>query len=664
MKTLDLMLTLPMMEALGWTLIHFLWQGTLVALLLANILKLLPRRAASLRYCIACVAMLLMLSLPPITMWVIGSSSSNAATTRSTAIQSAPTELRQLSTLANSQPDSAMAVSKSPLTKTWQQQLDQRILPYLPWMISAWLIGVLLLSLRLVTGWLYTQRLRKRGTRPLTESWQAVLRRLCEQLRIARPVRLCESVWVQVPTAIGWLRPVILLPASALAGLTPQQLESIIVHELAHIRRYDYLINLLQAVIETLFFYHPAVWWVSRQIRQERESCCDDLAVAVCGDALVYARALVEMEQLRADVPQLAVAANGGLLMNRIHRLVGVQAQATNRFTGLLASVIVVTAVVSLAIGAPMLLPSPRTSAAQQIEPAAAPETKSESAKASEALREVNKNRSESSTEAQRKPVADQANVVPAQVMNDQTTAAQSLKSLSSSDATERAAAACSLGHLSAVDAIPALINLLGDDAPIEPIKCWQSGNWSPAMDTLKRPSPGEQAAIALAALGKPAVEPLITALSNTNPSVRRNAAWAIGEVTGVSTSGRSAAVEPLINALHDADAWVRLAAAFSLGELRPRRATESLIAALTDSEWSVREMVVRALGEMKSRAGVERLTAVLLQDGDERVRRKAAWALGEIKDRLALEALTAALSDRDQGVRRTAKWAISEIQD
>lgn len=150
----------------------------------------------------------------------------------------------------------------------------------------------------------------------------------------------------------------ILLPVGALAGLPPQQLEAIIAHELAHIRRHDYLVNLLQAVIEALLFYHPAVWWVSRQIRQEREHCCDDLAVAVSGDLMTYARALLEMEQLRAAAPQLAVAAYGGLLMNRIQRLLVGQQPQGNRFIGLVACLLVLTTLVSVGVGAQILLPS------------------------------------------------------------------------------------------------------------------------------------------------------------------------------------------------------------------------------------------------------------------------------------------------------------------
>src|SRR5438045_8014050 len=126
---------------------------------------------------------------------------------------------------------------------------------------------------------------------------------LARRLRVSRPIRVLQSAAVQVPAVIGWLRPVILLPASALTGLTPLQLDALLAHELAHVRRYDYLVNLIQSVIETLLFYHPAVWWVSQQVREEREHCCDGLAVAVCGDPHFYASALLSMERLRVTTP-------------------------------------------------------------------------------------------------------------------------------------------------------------------------------------------------------------------------------------------------------------------------------------------------------------------------------------------------------------------------
>ena len=199
----------------------------------------------------------------------------------------------------------------------------------LPWIFALWLAGVALLSVYHLGGWRQTRRLTRTG-RPLGEDLEATVRSLASRLGVERAVRLLESSAVPVPAVIGWLRPAILVPASTLAGLAPRQLEAVLAHELAHIRRHDYLVNLLQTVVETLLFYHPAVWWVSSQVRRERESCCDDLAVAICGDRLVYARALADLEGLRSS-PRLAMAADGGSLLERIRRLVGAPAPRSPR---------------------------------------------------------------------------------------------------------------------------------------------------------------------------------------------------------------------------------------------------------------------------------------------------------------------------------------------
>ena len=135
-------------------------------------------------------------------------------------------------------------------------------------------------------------------------------RRLAQALRIRGAIRLLESAAVEVPTVIGWLRPVVLIPVATLSGLSTEQMEMVLAHELAHIRRHDFFVNLMQAVVETLLFYHPAVWWISGRIRVEREHCCDDVAVAVCGNPLLYARALTRLEELRVDPAQAFVAAN------------------------------------------------------------------------------------------------------------------------------------------------------------------------------------------------------------------------------------------------------------------------------------------------------------------------------------------------------------------
>lgn len=651
-------------EVLGWALIHFTWQGTLVALSLACVLRLLRGASTNTRYAAACVALLLMSSLPLSTIAIIRLSTPDKTASRvppqfAAQPASSPRPVEIEPTVVPTHADDALA---RPLS--WFFNRPVNITPLLPWMILLWLMGVVFFSLRLVGGWLYTQRLKSYGTRPLEEGWEQTLRRLCDQLRAPRPARILESALVKVPMVVGWLRPVILLPASAFTGLTPQQLEVIIAHELAHIRRHDYLINLLQAVVETLLFYHPAVWWVSRRIRQEREHCCDDLAVAACGDALTYARALLEMEQLRAAGPQLAMAANGGSLMNRIQRLVGAQPKHTNRFTGLFAGVIALSAVVSVVAGAQILLKSSSRADREVVsvrkqgdQPDQAPEAAAKSSGVIGDRRAPGplSRASEDADERAPKKAAEALGLLK-QSGGDSSMNMMALRSL---DPTERAVAACELGRLGAVSAIPALINLLGDDTPIRPIKCWDSGDWSPARNTFKQDTPGEQAAIALASLSQPAVAPLIVELNNGNPSVRKNAAWAIGEIRGGLRTNRTDAVDPLIKTLSDEDSWVRMAAAFSLGEMRTSQATESLIAALGDAEWMVRRMAAWALGEMKASAAVESLTSVSLGDEMELVRRSAAWALGEIKD--SQEAVrNLKFNGRLSGATRTFDWKLT----
>ncbi len=207
------------------------------------------------------------------------------------------------------------------------------------------------LSLRLLAGWVQIQRVRGRLVEQASEQWRAVMVELARRLRVSRPVRLLVSAAAQVPMAIGWLRPVILLPASTITGLTPEQLRAVLAHELAHIRRYDYLVNILQSVVETVLFYHPAVWWVSRRIRVEREHCCDDMAVAVSGNVLSYARALEQMELLRAEPARLAVAATSGSLLARIRRLVGMPKSDVDRSTGWAAGLIAMGMVLAIAAG-------------------------------------------------------------------------------------------------------------------------------------------------------------------------------------------------------------------------------------------------------------------------------------------------------------------------
>ena len=314
MNSMESLLRQPLILALGWALLHFLWQGALIAMLLGSVNLLLRKAGAGLRYAAAYAAMLAMLAACVGTFfWLVIHAGDFGSTPIETLASVSPV------TLAGG------AMAARAISTQSAVRLEQWLDGHLVWLVCVWAAGVLMLSLRTAGGWIFAQTLKRRGTRPAETSWQQVMARLANRLGVARRIALCESTIAQVPTVIGWLRPVILLPVSALLGLTPQMMEAILAHELAHIRRHDYLLNMLQTAIETLLFYHPAVWWVGKKIRQERENCCDDLAVAACGDALIYARALTELEQIRGVPLDLAMAATGGSLVARIRRLVGIR---------------------------------------------------------------------------------------------------------------------------------------------------------------------------------------------------------------------------------------------------------------------------------------------------------------------------------------------------
>jgi HEAT repeat protein/beta-lactamase regulating signal transducer with metallopeptidase domain len=307
-------------HALGWALVHFLWQGAALALLLAAALAISRKASAQTRYTLSLVTLAAMLTVPLATGIVLYDPR-EAITATSVPAPSVVSEAAESPAPAPTL--ASVSATPQPIAQVDRSTAVRALMtPLLPWLVVVWVIGVVALSLRLAYGWIGARRLRTTGTRATAATLQQALARLAERMRVSRPVELLESMLVEVPAVIGWLRPVILVPASALTGLSPQQLEVLLAHELAHVRRYDYVVNLIQCVIETLLFYHPAVWWVSRQVREEREHCCDDLVVGLCGDRRLYATALVEMERLRPAAPRLALAATGGSLLHRVRRLV------------------------------------------------------------------------------------------------------------------------------------------------------------------------------------------------------------------------------------------------------------------------------------------------------------------------------------------------------
>lgn len=340
MKLFDTLVASPAIQMFGWALLHSLWQGIILAILLKGVLSLSRKASSNSRYLMACLTLLLMLILPISTaLW--SNSGKQSADSGKVLFQN-----EQTATLSAT----ALQTNISETEPSYNLLIYQAERQLLPWLVFIWLIGVFISSLRLFGIWTYTQRLKRSRKHPVLEQCGETFEKLCRQLQISKSIILLESALVKVPTVIGWLKPTILIPSCALTGLTPQQFELILAHELAHIRRNDYLFNLFQTIIETFLFYHPAVWWVSSRIRNERENACDDLAVGLSGDAVVYARTLVAMERLRKANPSLVMAADGGSLTQRIHRLVGVEMPHSKPFAGIWVVILISIFLVSFGV--------------------------------------------------------------------------------------------------------------------------------------------------------------------------------------------------------------------------------------------------------------------------------------------------------------------------
>jgi TonB family protein len=304
-----------LVRALGWTLLHFCWQGAAVAALLWCALALLPVRMPQARYAAASLALALMVAMPLATFARLAEKEIRA----SRELRALPMVMAPAIVV-----DAGGDAAPEPLRQRVELALDDLA----PWVPVAWLAGVVVFLARLNLGLIVARRMRSAVTEPAQSELREMMAGLSARLGVRRAVRLVQSAMVEAPTVIGWLRPVVLIPVGCLTGLSAAQVEAILAHELAHIRRHDYLVSVMQSVVEALLFYHPAVWWVSKQMRRERESCCDDAAVKVSGDRIAYARALSWLEEHRAATPELALGANGGVLTMRIRRLLGLKESA------------------------------------------------------------------------------------------------------------------------------------------------------------------------------------------------------------------------------------------------------------------------------------------------------------------------------------------------
>ncbi|GAB3938463.1 M56 family metallopeptidase [Larkinella terrae] len=314
----------PFTNAMGWALVHTLWQGTVFAAAAALALRVSQNRSSFVRYGISIGALALQLLTFLLTVWIC------YEPVRAT-----------LQISGEQQPSLVMTPST---TGNWTGELTSWLNSHFPLLVTAWFCGAALLMVRLVGGWVLVQRLTRRNVHPVAQAWQSYLNQLSNQLGIGKTVRLIESAEIAVPMTIGWLKPVVLLPIGLLTGLSTRQVEAVLAHELAHIKRYDYLVNLIQSAVEIVLFFHPAIWWLSARVREEREHCCDDVAIRFCGERASLAQALVHIEERRQAVlatPALAMAfgARKQTFVQRVKRVIGVNdQQSTAKPNGLLVA--------------------------------------------------------------------------------------------------------------------------------------------------------------------------------------------------------------------------------------------------------------------------------------------------------------------------------------
>jgi beta-lactamase regulating signal transducer with metallopeptidase domain len=363
MNILTSWLSPNLLHAVAWTLLHFLWQGTALAALAAAAMAFCTR--ASARYAIALSVLVLMLAAPVATLVFFSQNQFNDDSA-SAAIGRSPLSVDLAGNHAAAASDSLAPRVRRNLS-SWNS---------FSWLVEAWLAGVAFFSLRSAGGFFLLERQRRKLSSNVNARVLETCRTLQRRLGLKWAIRYCEGEGLQAPAVIGWFRPVVFLPLRALTGLSQEQLELVVAHELAHIQRLDPFVNVFQVVVEALLFYHPAVWWLNRRIRAEREHCCDDVAISLCGNAVEYARALTLMEEWRS-LPVLAMAANRGPLTERILRVLGLRTLGAGMrgigITGcavcLTAALVAGNALVGIAHARPVVSGMPMSPQAAQVAP-------------------------------------------------------------------------------------------------------------------------------------------------------------------------------------------------------------------------------------------------------------------------------------------------------
>ena len=309
---------------IGWTSIHSLWQGALIAAALAMALACLREKSPQSRYLAACLAMACQLLFLVGTFLRMSGSPVPVSPTHSLPKPAFPAQVASVSLVKAVQIDSAVAAPSPTWTQSekdlWQR-FSKPLDTMIPWVGCMWCCGFLALSFWHLGGLIAVHHLKTSTTRAVDRALDGAFAKLLTRMQVGRRVRLLQSAIFESPLVVGVVKPVIIFPTGLFTRLSPEQIEAVLIHELAHICRHDYLVNLVQVAIDTLLFYHPATWWISQRVRSEREHCCDDMVVKTTRERHIYVTALAVIAESRMT---LAPAASGAPLLPRIQRLLGV----------------------------------------------------------------------------------------------------------------------------------------------------------------------------------------------------------------------------------------------------------------------------------------------------------------------------------------------------
>jgi bla regulator protein BlaR1 len=322
-----------LLNALGWTFVHSLWQFLIIAAVFGFVLKLISSKKAGLKYWISVLAMLLSFIVALVTFQYYYSQSNSSANIENEILSQIT--LNEGFLEASNESESTLFLSG----------VLSSIKNKFPLIIFFWFAGIIILSIRMLTGFLWVKKIKNQSYLLEDKGLLQKLRSLVNTVGINRRVTFKLTEKISGPIVTGFFKPVVFLPASVFMQMPYEQLESIVLHELAHIKRLDYLLNIIQIIIESLFFYHPGIWYLSGVVRNERENRCDDYALEFTGDPLIYVKALTKLKEIETEnkLLSMAFAGNKNQLLNRIKRLVMKPVKSKFYFEKLTAILLFVT---------------------------------------------------------------------------------------------------------------------------------------------------------------------------------------------------------------------------------------------------------------------------------------------------------------------------------